>query len=469
MHFSRQFRLWRREVRPTLTLALPIMAGMVSQMLMGLADTIMVGRVGVIPLAAASFVNAVAHLPLVLGIGLLSAVSVLTAQAYGAKRPDEAGETLRHGLVLAVGLGLFSLLVLAALYPLLDHFGQSPEVVTAARPYLLLFGLSLLPALVAQSCRQFAEALKNPWMPTFVMLGGVLLNVWLNWIFIYGHWGAPALGLVGAGWATVIARFVMMLVLIAYVMRAPALKAFQPARWWVALRGEYLQRLFHIGWPVGMQHLFEVSAFVLAAIMMGWISADAIAAHQIAISCAAFTFMFALGIGAAACIRVGHAFGAGQFSRMQRIGFCAIGLAALLMSCFGVAFMVAGRPIASLFIDSPAVVGLTAQLLVVAAVFQMVDGIQVTSLSALRGLADVRVPAVIAVVAYWVVALPIGWALAFRTSLGAVGMWIGLAAGLGAAAVGLCWRFYRLTISSPRRPPAEPPLVETFPEHGSLP
>lgn len=469
MRINQHLRLWRHEVRPTLTLALPIMAGMVSQMLMGLADTIMVGRVGVVPLAAASFVIAVAHLPLVFGIGLLAAVSVLTAQAFGARRPADAGETLRHGLVLAGALGLLSFLTMVALYPWLDRFGQSPAVAAEARPFSLLFGLSLLPALVAQGCRQFAEALKHPWVPTFVMLGGVLLNVLLNWIFIYGHWGAPAMGLVGAGWATVMARFVIMLVLVAYVVRAPALRAFQPVRWRTALQGEHFKRLLHIGWPVGAQHLFEVSAFVLAAIMMGWISADAIAAHQIAISCAAFTFMFALGIGAAACIRVGHAYGAGQFARMQRIGFCAIGLAALLMSLFGVGFMLAGRPIAALFIESPAVVTLTTQLLIVAAVFQVADGIQVTSISALRGLADVRVPAIIAVVAYWAVAMPIGWVLAFRTELGAVGMWIGLAAGLGAAALGLGWRFQRLTAAPSRQLPAKPPLVETFPEHGALP
>ncbi len=462
-------RLWRHEIRPTLALALPIMAGMVSQMLMGLTDTIMVGRIGVVPLAASSFVNGLAHLPLVLGIGLLSAVSVLTAQAYGAKRPAEAGETLRHGLVLAVALGLFCIVTVAVLHPWRDHFGQDPAVAREAGPYLLLFGASLLPALVAQACKQFAEALKHPWVPTFVMLGGVLLNVLLNWIFIYGHWGVPAMGLTGAGWATMLARLVMALVLVAYVVRAPALRAFQPPRWRAAWQRHHFARLFKIGWPVGLQHLFEVTAFVLAGLMMGWLSAEAIASHQIAISCAAFSFMFALGIGAAGCIRVGHAYGARQFARMRRIGFCAISTSAGVMAGFGVVFALAGQPIAALFIESPAVTALTAQLLVVAAVFQIADGVQVTSISALRGLSDVRVPAVVAVVAYWCVALPLGCVLAFRTSLGAVGMWIGLAAGLGAAALGLAWRFHQQTATPHRHRAAAPPVVETFPEHGALP
>lgn len=445
LHLIPYLRLWLRESRVTLALGLPIMAGMVGQMLMGLADTVMIGRVGVVPLAASAFVNAVAHLPLVFGLGLLSSIAVLTSQAYGARRPDEAGEIWRHGLVVSVVTGMLSALSLSALHPFLGFLGQPPEVVAEARPYLLLFGASLFPALVAHGCKQFSEALKHPWAPTFVLLGGVVLNVWLNWILIYGNWGVPALGLVGAGWATLMARTVMALVLLGYGLRAPALRAFQPARWRAALNRERFQRLFAIGWPVGVQHFFEVSAFVLAAIMMGWISADAIAAHQIAITCAAMTFMFALGIGTAVCIRVGHAYGAAQFARMRRIGFGGVALAAGIMGTFGVVFMVAGKPLAQLFIASPTVVNLTAQLLVVAAVFQVADGVQIVSLSGLRGLADVRVPALIAVLAYWFLALPIGSALAFPANRGAVGIWIGLALGLGVAAVGLLWRFHLRT------------------------
>ncbi len=468
-HIIRTLRLWRHEVRPTLALALPIMAGMVSQMLMGLVDTIMVGRVGVVPLAASAFVNAIAHLPLVFGLGLLSCIAVLTSQAYGARRPTEAGEVLRHGLVMAAITGVLAMLALFALHPLLGHLGQSPEVAAASGNYLLLFGASLLPALIAHGCKQFSDALNHPWLPTLVMFGSVLLNVFLNWILIYGNWGAPALGLEGAGWATLIARLALAVVLVGYVLRAPSMRAFHPPRWRTAFSNAQFRRLFKVGWPVGAQHFFEVSAFALGAIMMGWISADAIAAHQIAISCAAMTFMSALGIGAAACIRVGHAYGAKQFQRTRRIGFSAITMAATLMSAFGLMFALAGKPIAALFIESPAVVALTAQLLIVAAVFQIADGIQVTALSALRGLADVRGSAVIAVVAYWLVALPIGSTLAFRFQLGAVGMWIGLAAGLSAAAIGLAWRFHRKTQCGRPRRSGPPPMAETFPEHGAMP
>jgi multidrug resistance protein, MATE family len=445
MRYTKQLRLWRHEVRPTLALALPIMSGMVGQMLMGLTDTIMVGRIGVVPLAAASFVNAVANLPLVFGIGLLSSIAVLTSQAYGARRPVDAAESWRHGLFLSILTGVGAMLAMFAVYPLRHRLGQPVEVAEASGTYLLLFGASLLPALIAQGCKQFSEALKHPWAATFVMLGGVGLNAFLNWLLIYGNWGFPAMGLAGAGWATLIARAIMMLVLLVYVLKAPALRAFQPARWFAPLDLNRFRQLIRIGFPVAGQHLFEVSAFASAAVMMGWISADAIAAHQIAINCAAFAFMFGLGLGAAACIRVGHAFGAGQFSRMRRVGFVAVALAALIMALFGVAFVLAGKPIASLFIGSATVIQLTTQLLIVAAVFQIADGVQVTTISALRGLSDVRTPAIIAIVAYWGLALPIGYWLAFRAQLGAVGMWIGLATGLAAAAIGLSWRYYKLT------------------------
>lgn len=443
LRMALSLRRWQREVPMTLSLSFPIMAGMLAHMLVGLADTIMVGRVGVVPLAAASFVNAIVHLPMVVGIGLLSSVAVLGSQAFGARQSAQAGEVLRHGLAVAMGAGVLTIGILACLLPLLSCFGQPPEVVAASGTYLMLFGGSMLPMLVAHACKQFSEALNRPWPPNFILLTGVLLNVLLNWVLIYGHWGAPALGLEGAGWATLISRVATAVGLVAYVTCAPTLRTFQPGRWWTAFSAGQFQRLLQLGWPVAAQHLLEVSAFVFAALMMGWISADAIAAHQIAITCAATTFMFGLGIGMATCIRVGHAWGASQLARMRRIGFVGIALAGGVMALFAVMFVVGREPIARLFITSPVVIQLTAQLLLVAAVFQIADGVQIAAISALRGLTDVRAPALIAALAYWLVAVPMGAALAFAGGLGAIGVWIGLATGLGVAAVSLLWRFQR--------------------------
>jgi multidrug resistance protein, MATE family len=449
---ARSLRRWSREVRPMIALALPIMAGMVGQMLIGLADTIMVGRVGVVPLAAAAMVNALAHIPFVAGLGLLSSVAVLTSQAFGAGDKAEAGEVLRHGLLLAAIAGATTALLLAALRPFLPVLRQPPEVVAAAGTYLILFGSSMLPVLVAHACKQFSEALNRPWVPTFILLGGVGLNILLNWILIYGRWGAPALGLNGAGWATLIARLAIAVVLVLYVIRAPALRLFQPARWFAALSRARSGRLLNLGWPVATQHLLEVSAFVFAALMMGWINADAIAAHQIAITCAGTTFMFPLGIGMAVCIRVGQAWGAEQYARMRRIGALGLGSAALLMALFGTVFVLWGEPLARVFVHSPTVVALTVQLLLVAALFQVADGLQIVAISGLRGLSDVRIPALVAVLAYWLLAVPLGYVLAFPAGQGAVGIWIGLASGLGAAAAGLLWRFHVKTRAAVRYP-----------------
>lgn len=435
----------RREIPATVKLALPIMSGMVAQMLMGLTDTIMVGRVGVAPLAASAFVNALAHLPFVLAFGLMSSISVLAAQAYGAQNRRGVGEVLRHGLALCVLGGMLTTVTLVSFRPWLHLLGQPANVVAASGNFLVLIALSLWPALIAHGCKQFSEALNRPWIPNFIMLACVLLNVLLNWVFIYGHWGLPALGLEGAGIATTIARLVMAMTLLAFVLKAPALRDYQPERWRVPLNAQMMRDLLRVGWPVGFQHLMEVSAFVFAAIMMGWLSADAIAAHQIAITCAATTFMCAFGIAMASSIRVGHAWGAHQRVRARRIGFAGISLAAMMMAVFAMVFVSAGNPIARWFVQSPPVVALTAELLLVAALFQVADGIQVAAICSLRGMSDVRAPAIMAVASYWVLAVPLAYALAFRARQGAVGIWIGLATGLVAAAALLSWRFHSLT------------------------
>ena len=445
---------WRREMRPLATLAFPIMSGMLSQMLIGLTDTLMVGRVGVVELAAASFVHTITHVPLVFAFGLLSSIGVLTAQAFGAKQPGEAGEVLRHGLLVSAGCGIGTFLVLLCIWPFLHIFGQPTDVVREARPFLLLFGASMIPGLIAHGCKQFSEALNKPWAATLILLGGVALNAFLNWVFIYGNLGAPALKLQGSGLATLISRTIMAACLFAYVLCAADLRPFHPLNWWSRLKRDTIVPLLRLGWPVATQHLLEVGAFVIAALMIGWISADAIAAHQVAITCAATTFMFPLGLGMATCVRVGQAWGAGQYLRLRRIGWLGITWAGVMMAFFGVVFVFGRDLLAAAFLPSSTVRLLAAQLLLVAAVFQIADGIQVAAISALRGLGDVRIPAVIAALAYWFVAVPLGSALAFGAKQGAVGMWIGLATGLLVAAIGLSWRFHRKTVAlkSAKRP-----------------
>lgn len=442
-HKFRTLGPWTREIAPTLKLAFPIMAGMVSHMLMGLADTVMVGRVGVTPLAASSFVNILLHPPVTFGLGLLSAVAILTSQAFGAKNPAQAGEALRNGLVASVGFGLIVAILSHLLLPHLHRFGQETAVVAESGAYLLICGWSVIPALIAHAAKQFSEALNHAWAPNFILLAGVALNVFLNWILIFGNLGAPALGLAGAGWATLIARIVVAIVMLVYLARNAELRAYLPLHWFTPLHFAPLKRLLSLGGPVGSQHLLEVSAFAFAALMMGWISAEALAAHQIAITCAATTFMFMVGLGMAVCIRVGHAFGARKFQRTRRIGFVGLVLAALGMSLFGLMFITLRFPFARAFIGDPEVIRLTAQFFVVAALFQIADGVQVTAMSALRGLSDVKIPALVAILAYWIISIPLAYVLAF--AFDPIGIWIALALGLAIAAATLTWRFHHRT------------------------
>jgi multidrug resistance protein, MATE family len=456
-------RQWLKEGRGTLLLALPIMSGLVGQMLMGLADTLMVGQVGTVPLAAAAFASNLSHIPMVGGMGLLAAVPVLTAHAFGSGRSAVAGEVLRHGLWIAVLAGSVAAFGLWWIRSRVGWLQQPEDVVAAAQTYLLLIGMSLLPLLVAHSLKQFCEALANPWPPTLILLGGVLLNVFLNWLFIFGHWGFPPMGLDGAGWATLIARIVTALAIAGYLVRATALLEFLSARWLRLPAWGSLREQLWIGSPVAAQHLLEVGAFSFAAIMMGWIHAEAMAAHQIAITCAATTFIFALGFGMAVSIRVGHAWGAGAHRRLRRVGYGGLFLTGLMMSGFALLFIFGGRLIADAFSNSPEVIAIAATMLLVAGFFQVFDGLQVVAMSALRGMGDVRLPAVIAGFSYWIVALPIGYVLGFVLGHGAIGVWIGLAAGLGTAAVTLIGRFGRHSrIHENDRPIREPAANGSF-------
>lgn len=443
--------IMRREVGRTVALAIPMIAGQVGQMMMGLADTIMVGRLGVTPLAAAAFATSVINVLFVLGIGLTAAVGVLVSQAHGAGAPHEAGEVTRHGLWIGLVAGLGITVVCAAWVAVggLAHAGQAPEVAAAARNFFLLLGASMIPALGWQVLKQFCEALSHAWAPMLIMVGAVALNVALNWVFIYGHLGAPALGLTGSGLATLLARIVMMIALAIFAWRTGTLRVALPAGWreWAARpQWAQLRSQLAFGIPVALQLVFEVGAFAAAAVMMGWWSAQALAAHQIAITCSAMTFMFPLGLGLAVCVRLGQAVGANADRRTVRaIGLGGIALAALMMGLSALTFLLFRFQIARLFVNDGEVVALAAELLVVAGVFQIADGIQVVGMSALRGVSDVKVPVLIALTSYWLVALPICYVAGFTFRFGPMGIWIGLAAGLGFAAVCLSLRFHRRT------------------------
>lgn len=430
-----------REIRPTLALALPIIVGQVSQMLMGITDSVMIGHTGTVPLAAASFGGNVFGVFYVVGIGLMLPVAVFVSHARGAGKTAEAGEYLRHGLALAFGFGLLETVAILVLALRLDVFRQPPEVLAVVNPFFWLIGVSITPVLVYLALRQYAEAMGRPWVPMLIMLGGVGLNAWLNWVFIYGHCGVPALGLTGSGISTLISRTLGAWVMWEWVRRDPRLNAALPQHWWAPLSWARLKEMLGLGLPASGMLLSEAGAFAASAVMMGWLGAVPLAAHQIAITCVSTTFMFVLGLSMAAGMRISAAVGAGERERLRPIGYGALGLGAAIAGGFMIVYLFAGKMLAGWFVRDAAVVALAAQLFGVAALFQFFDGAQVIGASMLRGVKDVKVPTLITFVAYWLVATGGGYLLGIRGGYGPVGIWAGLAGGLGFAAVFLVLRF----------------------------
>lgn len=434
-----------RELRGTLSLATPIIAGHVGQNLMGVADSVMIGHVGTVPLAASAFGGALFGMMFVISIGVLSSVAVRTAMAYGANRSHECGEIVRHGLVIATSLSLFFVTCIALFMDELHRFGQPVDVLAAARPYIWIIIWSLIPTLAYQVLRQFYEAVSRPWLPMVVVLGGALLNVFLNWVLIYGHLGAPRLELVGAGWATLISRSVIVVVLAGHLLSAISMRGFLPERWRARLSMRQIGDLLRLGVPVGGQLMFEAGIFTAAAILMGWLGAVTLAAHQIAIACISTIFMVPLGVGLATAVRIGQTVGAGDHARLRSIAFGSIGATACFMVLAAAVLVVSGNLIATGFVSDPAVIKTATSLLAIAAMFQLFDGTQVVASGGLRGLTDVKVPAVITFIGYWVIGLPCAWLLGFPAGFGGIGVWLGLLAGLAVCSIWLTARLWHRT------------------------
>ncbi|MFV0417001.1 MAG: MATE family efflux transporter [Chthoniobacterales bacterium] len=418
------------ENRQTLRLALPIMSGHVSQMLIGLTDTLMIGQVGVLPLAACALANSILLVFMVFGFGLLSSVAVFTAESFGAGKNERAGEFLIAGLVLATFAGLLIASAVILSFPALHFLGQPEDTVLAAKPYLFYLTCSLMPLFLIGAAKSYSEALSMPWIPFWVILSGVLLNVFLNWLLIFGHWGFPEMGLVGAGVATLIARTVSAVALLSFVFRSRLYERYRSLRSWTSYLKNHLRRLLRIGLPSGTQLVMEIGAFAFATVMMGWIGVDALAAHQVAITCASTTFMVPLGLAMALTVRMGQTVGEKKFTKLRPIAFGALGIGLLVGVFFGLSLAVFARPLGSFFVGDSEILSLIVSLLGIAAIFQIFDALQVIGVGGLRGLSDVRFPMFVIIFSYWLVGLPLAALLAFIFDMEAAGVWLGLAVSL---------------------------------------
>jgi multidrug resistance protein, MATE family len=428
-------------------LAVPVVTAELGWMTMGLVDTLMVGRIGPEAIGAVGIGSSLFMGVCIFAMGLLLGLDTLVSHAFGAGRIDECHRWLAYGVTLSLLLSVPVTIIVLALSTALGHWGLDPTVLRLTQPYLNVLAWSVPPLLLYASFRRYLQGMGvvRPVMVALVLAN--LLNVFVNWLLIFGHLGAPALGVLGSAWGTVVARVVMAGVLFAVIVyRERSLVASRLPRLQrdgannSTARGvdlEPMRRLLALGLPAASQVTLEVGVFAAATALAGRLAPAALAAHQIAVNFVALTFMVPLGIASAGAVRVGHALGRGDHDGAARSGWTAILFGVAFMSCASAAFLLIPRTLIGAFTSDPSVLSIGVSLLFVGAIFQLFDGVQAVSTGVLRGLGDTRTPMLWNLAGHWFIGLPLGYTLCFVVGLGVVGLWWGLSTGLTICGVAL--------------------------------
>lgn len=426
----------------TIMLAGPVVISQLGHTLVQTVDSIIVGHyAGTISLAAVSLVHSVFMVVLVIGLGIAYGVTPLIAQEDGKSNYQECAQLLSNSLWLNIisAILLFLLAYYGSMFAM-HHVDQDPRVVKTAKPYLLLLGVSILPLMVFQTFKQFAEGLGFTKQAMTITIWGNVLNLILAVILVKGMFGIPPMGVQGIGIATLTDRILMMVVMIWYVLKSRNFKQYIQHFSVRFIDFSRIYKIIKIGVPVAMQYIFEIGAFAVAALMTGKIGAMEQAAHQTAITFVAMTYMMASGIASAATIKVGNSFGSQNYFRIQKFAKVSYHLVIVFMLIFAVIFTVFNQYLPYIITSDPAVIPLAAQLLIIAGVFQLFDGAQVVGLGTLRGMGDVKTPTFITFFAYWVIGLPVAYFLGIQLNIGVKGIWYGLTLGLLTSSVLLYFR-----------------------------
>jgi multidrug resistance protein, MATE family len=434
---------FKEHLKENFSLAYPVMLTNLGHVIMGVTDNIAVGHLGAVPLAAAGLALVIFNVLLLFGIGVSYAITPFVASAHGAQNHQEVIATVRHGLVINVLNSLFLIGVIYFGKNLLYHIEQPPEVVSQALPFLSIITFSLIPVMIFQTFKQFAEGLSFTRVAMMVMLGANVINIFLNYSLVYGHFGFAPMGLEGSGWATFCSRMFMAVAIVIYVHQAPAFRKYRAIFSMKDFSRSVFNKMLHIGIPSGGQFIFEVAAFDFSLVMIGWLGTTSQAAHQVSINMATVSYMTTAGIAAAATVRVGYFSGANDVVNLRRAAYSTIVMALGVMSLWAILFITARHWLPTLYIQDEAVISTASILLIVAGLFQLSDGLQVVCASALRGLQDVKVPSLFIFISYWVIGLPLGYYLAFMLHAGAIGIWWGLFIGLTLTALAM---FFRLRL-----------------------
>jgi MATE family multidrug resistance protein len=428
----------RGEALALVRLGLPIIVVQVGMMAMGMVDVMMIGHLSGEALAAVALGNLYVWGLVIFGNGVLLAIDPVLAQGFGAGDRTALTRGMQRGLVLALAMSVPAALLALPVQPVLEALGQPAALIPDACDYVLTSIPGIFPFLAFVLLRQSLQALSRTRPIVLTIVFANIANAGLNWLLIFGNLGFPALGVSGCAWATVGARWLMAVLLLASAW--PALGGYLRPWQRESFSLQPLLRMLRLGVPIGLQLQLEMGAFAATALFMGWIGATELGGHQVALTLASFSFMMPLGLSSAAAVRVGYAIGRQDALAARRAAFAALAIGAAIMAGFGVVFLSAPRALASLFTEDAGVLALAVTLLPIAGVFQVFDGLQVVANGVLRGAGDTRAPMLINLLGFWLVGVPVGLALAFPLGLGPVGLWWGLVAGLGSVAAILLGR-----------------------------
>lgn len=438
------FHQYAREFSKNFSIAFPVMLGQLGHVLVGFVDNLMVGRLGAAPLAAVSLGNSLMFFALFIGIGFSFAITPLVAEADGEGDFIKGRQMFQHGLIMCSVLGILLFFGILLAKPVLYFLDQPTEVVDLAMPYLNIVAFSLIPLMIFQGFKQFADGLSLTKYAMYATLIANLVNVVLNYLLIYGIWIFPRLELEGAAIGTLLSRVCMLLFLFLILKKREQLKPYFILMK-KSVQKHIFQKLINLGFPTALQMVFEGGIFTATVLLAGTLGTYAQAANQIALNLASMTFMIAVGLGVTATIRVANQKGKRDFVNLRRVAISIFLQIFVIEAVFAVGFILLKNFLPTLYIDQGEVVFLASQLLVIAALFQLSDGLQVGILGALRGMQDVKIPTLICFVAYWIIGFPISFFLGKEAMLGSTGIWLGLLSGLTASAIMLFIRFNFLT------------------------
>ncbi|MXQ06399.1 MATE family efflux transporter [Alphaproteobacteria bacterium GH1-50] len=434
------------EARALVSLGLPLVGSHLAQMAITTSDALMLGWYDVTALAGVSLAGPVYFCLFIVGSGFAWAVMPMVASAASVDDHRQVRRATRMGLWLSVIFGIVATFPLLFFEELFLSIGQDPEVSRIAGLYMAVAGVGLTPALIVMVMKSYLSALEMTRIILLVTIGAAVLNVLLNYALIFGNFGAPELGVVGAALASIVGHVISMVALCAYALwKTPQYDLFR--NFWRP-DWEAIGRVFQLGWPIGLTNLAEVGLFAASSVMMGWVGTIALAAHGIALQIASLTFMVHLGVSQALTVRVGRAWGRGEPDRVRVTGLAGLMLSAGAVTLTMILFLTVPEVLVGVFVDPddpdrPAILIAGAALLAVAALFQTVDALQVLALGMLRGVQDTRVPMLYAAFSYWVVGVPASYVLGLHTPLGGTGVWLGLTIGLALAGILLQGRFWR--------------------------